>query len=74
MGLALALLEVITGDRVNVDFAHPNLNRDIAFNRDQILKALGVDVPAAQTSSTWLWASKKPPGKGRGNRSNSPGD
>jgi hypothetical protein len=44
MGLALALLEVITGDRVEVDFAAPNLNRDVAFNRDQILKALGIGV------------------------------
>jgi hypothetical protein len=47
MGLALALLEVMGHERVDIQFAHPNLNRDVRFHRDEFLRTLGVDVHAA---------------------------
>ena len=43
MAMILALLEVMGHERVEVNFGHAFNNRDVAFDRDQILKALGID-------------------------------
>jgi hypothetical protein len=43
MATVLALLEVMGHERVEVNFGHAFNNCDVAFDRDQILKALGAD-------------------------------
>ena len=41
-GIVLALLEVATGEKVTVGFAHANTDAHVRHYRDQVLQAVGL--------------------------------
>jgi len=43
MAIMLTVAELASGERVEVKFAHAFLDRDVAYYRDELLKALGAD-------------------------------
>ena len=48
MAIMLTTTELVTGERIEINFAHSQINRDITYYRGLLLEALGIAKPREQ--------------------------